>query len=84
MQDLKKITCPVLVLAGDDELFSIEHTGTLYESLPQGQLAIIPGTSHFVIKEKPELTQMAIKQFLADLTPPITRVPVRRTNPEII
>jgi len=84
VQDLGKISCPTLVLAGDDELFSIEHTGTLYESLPQGQLAIIPGTSHFVIKEKPELTQLAIKQFLADLTPPITRSPVRRTNPEII
>ena len=82
--DLAKITCPTLILAGDDEPFSLEHTSALYEAIPQGQLAVIPGTSHFVIKEKPELTQMVIKQFLVDLSAPITRMPIRRTNPEII
>ena len=82
--DLKKITSPTLILAGDDELFSLAHTTSLYEAIHQGQLAIIPGTSHFVVKEKPELVQSVIKQFLADLSAPITKAPVRRTNPEII
>jgi pimeloyl-ACP methyl ester carboxylesterase len=84
LHDLAQIKCPTLILAGDDDLFSIEHTGSLYEAIPQGQLAIIPGTSHFVIKEKPELVQAIIRLFLSDLSAPITRVPVRRKNPEIL
>lgn len=82
LDDLGKIQCPTLILAGDDELFSIEHTGSMYEAIPQGQLAIVPGTSHFVVKEKPELAQAIIRQFLGDLSAPITRAPVRRRNPE--
>ena len=80
--DLAKIECPTLVLAGDDELFSFAHTTSLYEALPQGQLAIVPGTSHFLMKEKPALVQEIIRQFLGDLAPPQTRAPVRRSNYE--
>ena len=83
VDDLAKVQCPALILAGDDELFSIEHTSSMYEAIPQGQLAIIPGTSHYVLKEKPELTQAVIKQFLSDLSAPITRAPVRRQNPKL-
>ncbi len=48
---LKKIKCPTLILAGDDEPFSTEHTASLYEAIPSAQLAILPGTSHAVLKE---------------------------------
>lgn len=80
LADLSKITCPTLILAADDEGFSLAHTTSLYEALPQGQLAIIPGTSHFVIKEKPALVQAIITDFLLDPSPPQTRVPVRRAK----
>jgi len=48
--------------------------------LPLGQLAIIPGTSHAVVKEKPDLMNAVIVQFLEDLNYPETRMPVRRTS----
>jgi pimeloyl-ACP methyl ester carboxylesterase len=79
-KDLRKITCPTLIMASDDENFSFDHTTSMYEGIPQGQLAIVPGTSHFLVKEKPGLVQAIIKDFLSDLTPPITRVPVRRAK----
>jgi pimeloyl-ACP methyl ester carboxylesterase len=79
--DLARIECPVLVLAGDDDVVTHQHTIELFESLPLGQLAIIPGTSHGVVKEKPALVQAMISQFLKDLSYPITRMPIRRTNP---
>ena len=78
--DLAKISCPTLIMAGDDENFSFAHIASMYEAIPQGQLAIVPGTSHFLIKEKPHLVQTIIKDFLSDLTPPATRVPVRRAR----
>lgn len=80
LSDLKNIQCPVLVLAGDDDVIKHDHTISLYEALPLGQLAIIPGTSHGVVKEKPALMMANILQFLEDLTYPQTRQPIRRTS----
>jgi pimeloyl-ACP methyl ester carboxylesterase len=78
--DLSKIEVPVLVLAGDDDVISHHHTVTLYESLPLGQLAIIPGTSHGVPKEKPRLFSAVVSHFLSDLSYPVTKMPVRRVS----
>jgi pimeloyl-ACP methyl ester carboxylesterase len=80
LSEIAKIQCPVLVLAGDDDVIKHDHTISLYEALPLGQLAIVPGTSHGVVKEKPALTMAIIMQFLEDLTYPQTRQPIRRTN----
>ncbi len=81
IEEIKKIQCPVLVMAGDDDVVKHSHTIELFESLPLGQLAVIPGTSHILPKEKPGLINAIIVGFLEDLSYPITRMPIRRTNP---
>ena len=80
LSDIATIQCPVLVMAGDDDVIKHDHTISLYEALPFGQLAIIPGTSHGLIKEKPTLAIAVIMQFLQDLSYPTTRQPIRRVN----
>jgi pimeloyl-ACP methyl ester carboxylesterase len=80
--DLARIECPVLVMAGDDDVVRHEHTIDLFEKLPLGQLAIVPGTSHGLVKEKPAIVQALIEEFLSDLSYPITRMPIKRTNPQ--
>ena len=80
LSEIVSIQCPVLVMAGDDDVIAHDHTISLYEALPLGQLAIIPGTSHGLVKEKPALLIAVIMQFLEDLSYPITRDPIRRTN----
>jgi pimeloyl-ACP methyl ester carboxylesterase len=50
----------------------------MFEALPQGQLAVIPGTSHQANKEKPEIFQMFIREFLNNLEYPQTKMPMRR------
>jgi len=80
LSEIASIQCPVLVMAGDDDVIAHDHTVSLYEALPLGQLAIIPGTSHGLVKEKPALLIALIMQFLEDLSYPITRDPIRRTN----
>ena len=78
VEDVKKIQCPALVLVGDDDVISHHHTIEMFEALPQGQLAVIPGTSHQANKEKPEIFQMFIREFLKDLSYPQTKMPQRR------
>jgi pimeloyl-ACP methyl ester carboxylesterase len=80
-QQLSEIQCPVLVVSGDDDMITLKHTQELYESLALGQLAVLPGTSHALVKEKPELFNAIMMQFLEDLSYPMTMVPNHRTNP---
>lgn len=66
--DLAKIQCPVLVMAGQDEPFSNHHTVDLYEALSDATLAIVPGASHSVTKDKPELALAIIRDFYRGLS----------------
>jgi pimeloyl-ACP methyl ester carboxylesterase len=83
IKDLATIQCPVLVMAGDDDVIAHAHTIELYENIPLGQLAIIPGASHQLIKEKPAIAQLLIQEFLEDLSYPVTKMPIRRINPRM-
>jgi pimeloyl-ACP methyl ester carboxylesterase len=78
--ELNVVTCPVLVMAADDDNVTLEHTLALYRGLRNAQLAIIPGTSHLLLHEKPQLCTRLVADFLtADLTP--TWMPIRRAAP---
>ena len=76
--DIARISAPVLVLAGDDDLVALTHTVSLYEALPEGQLAVIPGASHGLPLEQPEAVSRLIVAFLAASGPPRTLMPIRR------
>jgi pimeloyl-ACP methyl ester carboxylesterase len=78
---LAQIQCPVLVVSGDDDMITLEHTQELYHALALGQLAVLPGTSHALVKEKPDLFIAIMMQFLENLSYPETMVPNRRVNP---
>jgi pimeloyl-ACP methyl ester carboxylesterase len=51
--DLAAIDVPTLVLVGDrDHFCSVEEGVEVYRQLPQGQLAILPGTGHVITAAK--------------------------------
>jgi pimeloyl-ACP methyl ester carboxylesterase len=79
--DLAQIAAPTLVMSGDDEVVLLAHTLSLYEALPAGQLAVVPGASHVLPIEKPEETARLVLDFLAATGPPETMMPVRRRGP---
>jgi len=62
--DLKIIKLPVLVMAGDHDFSSIEDNVENYRSLPRAQLVILPGTGHGTFLERPELANLATREFL--------------------
>lgn len=77
-EQLQSIKCPALVIAGDDDVMTIAHTNEIYENIPNARLAIIPGASHLVDKDQPEILHLVIKKFLADPEYPVTLSPLRR------
>jgi pimeloyl-ACP methyl ester carboxylesterase len=75
--DLARVAARTLVMAGDDDMISAEHTLRLYRGIPDSELAIVPGTSHALIIEKPELCNRIILDFLTK-DPVPTFMPMRR------
>lgn len=75
--DLKAIRCRTLVMLGDDDQIKLEHVLALYAALPDGELAVVPGTSHGLLVEKPELCNQIMLDFLT-MDPVPTLDPRRR------
>jgi len=77
---LAGISVPVLVLVGDDDVARLGHTVSLYESIPESQLAVVPGASHAVLKEHTKECVRFIERFLLGPVPPVTKYPLRRAK----
>ena len=75
--DLSGVACRTLVMVADDDEVRLEHALAMYRSLPNGELAVVPGTSHGLLVEKPNLCNQVITDFLT--TDPVeTLAPIRR------
>jgi pimeloyl-ACP methyl ester carboxylesterase len=62
--DLKRISIPVLVMAGDHDFTSIEENAEIYRGLSRGQLIIVPASNHGTFHQRPDLVNLAIREFL--------------------
>lgn len=80
VDDLRKVTAPTLVMVGDDDLIRMDHTCALYESLPAGQLCVVPRASHALPIEYPDETARNVLSFLEAELPPATAMPIRRAE----
>ena len=58
-------------------MITLEHTVALYRGLSNSELAVVPGTSHLLIMEKPTLCNTLIVDFLTAGVVP-TLLPIRR------
>jgi pimeloyl-ACP methyl ester carboxylesterase len=77
--ELGRITSRTLVMAADDDLVQPEHTLALYRGIPNSELAVVPGTSHTLLLEKPDLCRRLVTDFLTQ-DPAPTMAPIRRAS----
>jgi pimeloyl-ACP methyl ester carboxylesterase len=75
--DLREISVRTLIMVGDDDEVRLEHATAMYRSLPDAEFAVVPGTSHGLLVEKPALCNMIIAEFLTK-DPVPTFAPIRR------
>ncbi|MGW7461758.1 alpha/beta fold hydrolase [Streptomyces sp. NPDC054797] len=64
--DLSAVTQRALVMFSDDDLVTMGHVVEMYEALPHAELAVVPGTSHFLTQEKPALVNAIVLDFLTN------------------
>jgi pimeloyl-ACP methyl ester carboxylesterase len=77
--DLDRVKSRTFVIVGDDDEVTLEHAIAMYRGLQDGELAVVPGTSHGLLVEKPALCNALIVDFLT--TEPVpTMAPIRRAS----
>ncbi len=63
-EQLAAIQAPVLIIVGDHDFVRIEHAAEALRRIPQGELAVIPDASHFVLFSEPDKVVPVVKHFL--------------------
>lgn len=63
---LNAIRNPVLVTAGEKDVILESHTKLIHKSIPNSNLKIFKGASHYVVQEQPKEFNKAVLKFLND------------------
>ncbi len=63
---LQKVSAPVLVIHGADDLQSESATRLYAETFPNAEFAVIDNASHFSFEEQPEQFTSIVKSFLEE------------------
>ncbi len=74
-EDIEAIAAPALIIAGDSDIVRPEHAVEVFRmfgggvpgdmaGLPASQLAILPGTTHITLVQRPEWLLPMVTQFL--------------------
>jgi pimeloyl-ACP methyl ester carboxylesterase len=65
IEDLKKISCPTLVIGGDHDVILPKHTMLIAQSIPQSYLWIIPNSGHSTPIFKKEQFNQVVGDFFS-------------------
>ncbi len=80
-EDVRALELPVLVITGDADVVTLEHSVALFRllgggvmgdmgnPLPASRLAVMPATSHSAVIMQPDLLHALIEPFLKGETP---------------
>jgi pimeloyl-ACP methyl ester carboxylesterase len=61
---LSQIRRPVLLISGDRDAITLEHTLQIFHALPQAELCVLPGTDHATFSGRPDWLNPIIGAFL--------------------
>jgi len=63
LKAIQGVSAPVLVMAGDRDIIRTEHTVQMFENLPNAQLAIFPGETHYAPHNHPGIFNDTVGRF---------------------
>jgi pimeloyl-ACP methyl ester carboxylesterase len=63
-EELRSLRAPTLLVFGDRDFSPLADVLELFELLPEAQLAILPGTSHVGVTQRPGELLPLITRFL--------------------
>jgi pimeloyl-ACP methyl ester carboxylesterase len=64
-EQLAGISCPVLIVLGDNDFTTVAHAGVMLAKIPNSTLAVIPGTTHMQVTRRDTILLPVFEQFFA-------------------
>ena len=64
IERLAGIQSPVLVMGAEHDMIRLEHLVEIHRAIPDSQLCIVPGASHELTVEVPDLVAAIVQRFL--------------------
>lgn len=61
---LAKIKVPVLIMSSDEDLIKPEHILEIYRAIPKANLLVMPGGTHFMLREEYKLFNQMVERFI--------------------
>jgi pimeloyl-ACP methyl ester carboxylesterase len=61
--ELKAIRCPSLIICGDHDVITIEHTAAIYKNIPRAYLWVVPNSSHSTLQDHRDEFNKMVHEF---------------------
>ncbi len=61
--ELERISSPTLIISGDRDAVRLSHSIRIFQSITNSNLSVLPGTTHFVGEEHPEILIRLLRNF---------------------
>ena len=65
LAQLHTIKCPSLIICGDHDLISIEHTALIYKNIQQAYLWVVPNSPHATLRTYPDEFNRKVDAFFS-------------------
>lgn len=62
---LQSIRCPSLIVCGDHDVITIEHTAAIYKNIPRAYLWVLPHSGHGTLQEHRDEFDNAVDEFFS-------------------
>ena len=66
LENLNAIRCPSLIVCGDDDLITIEHTAAIYRHIPRAYLWVLPHSGHATLTEHRDEFNRMVDSFFKE------------------
>ncbi|MBC7511997.1 MAG: alpha/beta hydrolase [Ferruginibacter sp.] len=63
LSDLKKISCPSLIISGDHDVIRLEHTIEIFQNIPRANLWVLPNSGHGTLIEHTDEFNKKVDEF---------------------
>jgi pimeloyl-ACP methyl ester carboxylesterase len=65
LDELAKVTAPTLIVVAEHDMVTAEHAQAMRQALPSGRLEVVPGATHGLPMEQPEVVGRLALDFLS-------------------
>ena len=65
LTDLRSVRCPSLIICGDHDLISIDHTAQIFRSIPRAALWVVPCSGHATLIEHADDFDKNVDEFFS-------------------